>query len=100
MSINLIKSINYNRPECLYCGSICETSSGAEAAASFISYDCKYCGDYFTTFGVAGINELQFSCKEFCVFHSEDSDIYEVYNTNSASYENRTAIPAFEIDFS
>lgn len=100
MSIKQIEEINYNRPECLYCKSICEAESGGEAAMVVTSYDCKSCGDYFSIISIAGSKELQFTCKEYCLLYQEGDSHFEIYNTDWASHEDKVPIPMFDIDFS
>lgn len=100
MSIEQIQNIIYNRPECLYCKSICEITSGGEAMMSMTSYDCKSCGDYFSNISAANIRELQFTCKEFCIFYEIGSAIFQIYNTDSSTDDKRVSIPRFDIDFS
>lgn len=100
MSIKQIEEINYNRPECLYCKSICESDSGGEAAMSMTTYDCKSCGDYFMIISVSNTKELQFTCKEFCIFYTKGDSYFEIYNTNGTSHEDWVRIPMFDINFS
>jgi hypothetical protein len=99
MSIEQIEKINFNRPECLYCKSICEADTGGEAMMVMTTYDCKLCGDYFTIVKVASDKELSFTCKEFCIFHYNDANEFEVDNTDGLTHD-RIKIPVFDIDFS
>ena len=99
MSINLIKTINYSDPKCLYCAADCSTNHGKLAMAIYTAYDCTSCGEYFSTYLVGDAFELQFTCKEYCIIYLHGELIFNVDNT-MIDADELTEIPIFDIDFS